>query len=305
MGETNYEKRAYAALEAVVLGKPWKHPGAPGGKASPNHRLFHAACSYAGKANSAGLEEATPGQRDRIIAIGHGQARPAPGERQGIGVVEGGFEQAPGDHHVAYHLLPTYAIALVAARRGDAEVLDLWRTVAGRWFALWRIGALPDGPVALPGSRFWPFKKQHPPVGPDGLVWKRPGETLSPVTDALYRHLAGLPQRDNRGRPQSWAWALRQRRQGFAALRALDALERATDAGVPLNLEPEVMVPVAGGTDTGATLRRRLYLTKTEEEIGGYIQGFAPAVCAERTPEGAWRIGWAPHRIPEGFTTGP
>lgn len=301
-----YEKPAYEALDLIARGEPWKHPGGPGKGGTPNHRLMHAALDYAG-AWKGTRQVAGVFTRDRIVSILRSQADPRPGEREGIGVVEGAFEQGPGDHHVVYHVLPTLVIALVALRAGDAEVLQLALRVLGRWYAMWRFCALEDGRVVAPGTRRWKFKGQPPPVGEDGLVHEpafsgKVPFTFNVIADALYRKLAGFDWCfiDNQGRKKSWAWAPTQDRAGFAAVRALHFLLN-LGGDIPPDLEVALCVPIERRIPP--TLGTRLYLTKTREEIArdGYIQGFFPAVEVTHDETGP-RIAWAPNVVPPGWT---
>lgn len=309
-----YEKPAYDALDLVAQGKPWKHPGGPGKGGTPNHRLMHAALDYAVLAPTRGTKgerwqkRAEGDMRKRLLTILRSQADPRPGEREGIGVVEGAFEQSPGDHHVVYHALPTLVIALVALRAGDDEVLGLALRVLGRWYAMWRFCALEDGRVVAPGTRRWKFRSQPPPVGEDGLVHEpafsgKVPFTFNVVGDALYRRLSGFDWCfiDNQGKKRSWAWGKTQDRAGFAAVRAMDGI---LDSIIPLDLEMALCVPIERSYLDGNRLR--LWLTKPREQVAadGYIQGFFPAVeVVVDAAENVARIAWAPNVIPAWWET--
>ncbi len=308
----NYIQRAYDALAAWIHVRPFNPPpGGPGRGATPNMRLCELAIDLI-------LEK--PGSRDRAGDLGESQADPKPGRREGIGIVDGGFEQSPvatPGAHDAYHLLPSTVIALAAHQRGDAELCDGWLRVLGRWYASWRLGSLlPEGEggpkvyspsTLLPGTRWWRFKGQPPVAGADGLVHKRAGETPHQVTDACYRLLAGVPQRDNKGGQRPASWILERGEQnGWAAVQALYLLEAKSGRHVPRDLDCVLYAPVerAEVQIDGGGWRRRLWIRKPAEGIAPWIQGFCPAVQVTWMPGQPLDVAWAPNVVPDGFATG-
>jgi hypothetical protein len=295
-GDEGWIQRANVALEALIDGDAFNPPkGGPGAKASPNMALNHAVLGYVGRDS---------GQRDRLLAILRSQADPQPGKREGIGVVEEGFEQSPLDHHVSYHITPTCAATIVAHKRGDTGMRELGLRVLGRWYASWKRGEVLYGrvtQVALPGSRGWPFKAKPLPAGADGL---NHGRVPFAALNACYRLLAGYPQIDNKGKERTVAWIAARRGVGLGAVRGLVRLEQDEATRVPRDLPVALCVPLECSErqmDEGRV--RRLWLTKTATEIAPWIQGFVPGVQVTFPPSGEPDIAWAPERLPEGWTS--
>lgn len=295
-GDEGWIQRANLSLEALIDGARFSPPrGGPGSRASPNMLLNEAAIGYISHPGDRA-------RRDRLLAIFRSQADPRPGEREGIGVVEGGFEQSPLDHHVAYHVSPTCAATLVAHERGDSVMRELGRRVLGRWFASWKLGEVLYGRVArvvLPGTRGWPFKAKPPRVGADGLSWRR--STFAPL-DACYRLLAGHPQIDNRGGERIVAWIAKRQGVGLGAVRGLLRLEQDEATQVPRDLPVALCVPVeCSERETEDGLVRRLWMTKAAAEIAPWIQGFVPGVQVTLPLNSPPDIAWAVERLPEGW----
>lgn len=310
--DQNYIQRAYSALRDLIHGRAFAPPlGGPGGSGTANMVVSHRAILYAVEA-LAGLLGAA---REHALALGRSQADPDPARREGIGIVEGRFEQwpvaTPGAHD-SYHLTPSVAIALTAHRHRDHEMRDVWLRVIGRWLAMWRIGRLPDGanapgiytPATVgPGTRWWPHKKKPPKLSADGLVRLPPDTTPHLITDSCYRLLAGLSQRDSRGRAQPSDWVMGHDEAGWAAAQGLLLLER-EGARVPRDLDARLFARIqyTEVQDGTGGWRRRLWLDKTKEEVGGSaVQGYVPAVQVVWRPGEPVDIGWSPNVVPEEF----
>lgn len=206
------EKNQFLGLVDFANDKPIRQFAGPSPRQTANQHLMATALIYisdtdTNKTSSTGNGIAA---RNSLIFIGNEQTSSE--RRNGLGVVQGKVEGFCLDHHGQYHLLATLSIIKHSMEIGDRTITDLWISVLAGWLNLYSNFSSPDGQVAVPGWRAWPYKaKLQALLSTDGWHHADPGGTLSVAADTINRVWQHLPQLDNRGRKRDNQWMLRER----------------------------------------------------------------------------------------------
>lgn len=314
MGE---EKRTWSLVADLLMGREPKIPLADYKKrARPlplgvkGHTANHIFLSFPAQYDLAcrGLlpEKEEDSIRDRVLTEGRRQIAPEfggllaePNTKTGLGVIENHIEMWVPSSHAPFHLGPAVAILNSAVKFGDLTVLEVYRHLINSYYGLWHLGVSPDGQVVLPGGRFIAWAKGRTPMPKlDAQGWHHipTNHTLSQMTDALYRMLSGLPQRDNRGRARGLTWALNNRSmQGHQVVRCLTSL---IERGIRIvREEPRLFIPIepGGSFDSRWHLHLRLNPKDVERERDAFWLTLAAVeVRAKWIAPGRNKVAWKP-----------
>lgn len=226
---------------------------------------------------------------------------PALKYRGGIGVVEGNVEMWCPQPHDAFHLGPLLAILQSAIEYGDTEMEIACTHLLSAYYELWHMGASEDGQIVLPGGRFIPWAKGHPTLPPlDEHGWHHmpTGDTLSSASDAAYRLVHGLPQRDNRGRVQTVDWLLRRKSADSIVLNCLHRLLENHNVEVVMETPRLHVNIIRKNTNTG--LHLKLDSAEVKRQAGNFWLTLAGVeVMAIWVAPNKHRISWKPYQEEE------